>query len=83
MLKDNLACYNYRDVAWSNPVNKGGFIYYVYETRVQGDCDKVYRLAIDEHDDLLKRIISDDVCGLDKGWLKDCCDPYILSDKVV
>ena len=74
--------FQFRDAIWSLPIVKDGYVYYVYETRVQGDCDKVYRFTYAEHAELLKQIAGDDVHGLDKSWIKDSCEPYIMTNPV-
>ena len=66
--------------AWSFPHKSGNFIYYVYISCVQGVSDCVYRFTNDEHEKLMKEYGIDEVHGLDKSWLTDCCEPYIICE---
>jgi len=67
---------------WSGPIADGAFVYYVYATRVQGDCDKVFRFIKEEHDGLLSEIATDTSgLGLDRGWVMSN-EPFITCDPV-
>ena len=66
--------------AWSFPHKSGNFIYYVYISCVQGVSDCVYRFTNDEHEKLMKEHGIDEVRGLDKSWLSDYCEPYIICE---
>lgn len=67
---------------WSGPIVDGAFVYYVYATRAQGDCDKVFRFTKDEHDRLLSEIETDaSGLGLDRGWVMSS-EPFITCDPV-
>lgn len=66
--------------AWSFPHESGNFIYYVYMSFVQGVSDRVYRFTKGEHEKLMKEYGIDEVRGLDKSWLSDWCEPYIICE---
>lgn len=66
--------------SWSYPHKLGNYIYYVYMTMIQGDQDCVYRFTIEEHEELLKLYGIDKMLRLDKSWMSDCCEPYIICD---
>ena len=72
----------YGSAAWSQPVHKDGYVYYVYVARACHDRDKVYRFSAERHKELCERVKSDESQGLDKGFLRDCCEPYIVCAKV-
>lgn len=68
--------------SWSGPVENGGYVYYVYATRVQGDCDRVYRFTKEEHDGFLAEIATDaSGVGLDRGWVMGS-EPFIICDPI-
>ena len=67
---------------WSGPVADGGFVYYVYATRVQGDCDKVYRFSEQEHDGLVSEVVTDSSgFGIDRNWVMSG-EPFITCDPI-
>ena len=66
--------------AWSYPVHKDGYVYYIYLTTRQNECDRVYRFTEEEHAELRKTISGDDVHGLDHSWIWDSCEPYIITE---
>ena len=78
--KNNPTDFKLNYAAWSFPHKSGSFIYYVYVSLVQGVSDCVYRFTKEEHEQLMKEYGIDEVRCLDKGWLTDCCEPYIMCD---
>lgn len=58
-----------------------GYVYLIYLTRVQGDCDKVYRYTTEEYTELTHRCDAGDQQATLYA-ITQCTEPYITTDPV-
>lgn len=77
--REHLQEYGYRShiIRWVD----GGYCYYIYTTIIPGDCDKVYRVTMDEDVQLVCENLIDAPLDRYAAIIKNLT-PYIVTDPI-